>query len=191
MLKSHFADSIIQNDPVLAIVRTFGSLNRIAVSTALAIVGYDDFSASVAEHVKKNTSQLLILPWSTTGSSWEDVPAVEGSSSPTPANSVNLSSVQAQTFRKIFLAAPSDVALFVDRVEPQDVDERVGQHIFLPFIGGPDDRLALSFVVQLCMNPSTTATVVRFTKVASHDLKPITSMEKSEPHNTVSVRPIS
>jgi len=36
------------------------------------------------------------------------------------------------------------------------------QHIFLPFFGGPDDRLALTFLLQLCENPIVTATVVRF-----------------------------
>lgn len=38
------------------------------------------------------------------------------------------------------------------------------QHIFLPFFGGPDDRLALEFVVQLCMNSNIRATVVRMVK---------------------------
>ena len=34
-------------------------------------------------------------------------------------------------------------------------------HLFLPFFGGPDDRLALEFVVQLCAHPGVSATVVR------------------------------
>jgi hypothetical protein len=38
------------------------------------------------------------------------------------------------------------------------------QHIFLPFFGGPDDRLALEFVVQLCANPKIGATVVKMEK---------------------------
>jgi hypothetical protein len=37
-------------------------------------------------------------------------------------------------------------------------------HIFLPFFGGPDDRLALDFVVQICANPRVRGTVVRLTK---------------------------
>ncbi|KAI0091841.1 Sodium/hydrogen exchanger family-domain-containing protein [Irpex rosettiformis] len=188
VLKSHFADSLIQRDSILAVIRTFGSLNRIAVSTALAIVGYDDFSSSVAEHVKRTSSQLVILPWSTNSPSLEDVSVAENSPS-TTANSVNLSSVQAQTFRKVFLAAPSDVALFVDRGVSQDVNEQVGQHIFLPFVGGPDDRLALSFVVQLCMNPSTTATVTRFIKSDANDLTPTDSIEKTILHDTFSGLP--
>jgi len=39
-------------------------------------------------------------------------------------------------------------------------------HIFLPFFGGPDDRLALEFVVGLCRrNERLRATVVRLQKV--------------------------
>lgn len=188
VLKSQFADSLVLSDPVLAVVRTFGSLNSMAVSTALAIVGYEDYSSSVAEHVKKTSSQMVVLPWSTTSTSLEDVVPVEGSSSSPIANPVvNLSSVQAQTFRKVFLAAPNDVALFIDRGLSQDLDEHAGQHIFLPFVGGPDDRLALSFVVQLCMNPSTSATVIRFSKTDAHELATVNSLEKPDLHNTLSV----
>ncbi|KAF9445369.1 hypothetical protein P691DRAFT_777613 [Macrolepiota fuliginosa MF-IS2] len=49
------------------------------------------------------------------------------------------------------------------------MDARRGRgrvHIFLPFFGGPDDRLALEFVVGLCRkNERLKATVVRFKKV--------------------------
>jgi hypothetical protein len=38
------------------------------------------------------------------------------------------------------------------------------QHVFLPFFGGPDDRLALEFVVQVSANPRMRGTVVRITK---------------------------
>ncbi|KAI0347463.1 hypothetical protein BDW22DRAFT_1404997 [Trametopsis cervina] len=187
VFKSQFADSLILSDPVLAVVRTFGALNRMAVSTALAIVGYEDFPSYITDHARKTSAQMIILPWSTTSTSLEDTPAVEGSSSAAPANTLTLSSVEAQTYRKVFSSAPTDVALFVDRGLPQEADEQGGQHILLPFIGGPDDRLALSFVIQLCMNPSTTATVVRFSKTDSHELGPRTSMQKPEIHNTLSV----
>ena len=47
--------------------------------------------------------------------------------------------------------------------------------MFLPFFGGPDDRLALEFVVQLCNeNPCVRATVVRIVKrdVDAESLQP-------------------
>lgn len=180
-LKSHFAESLIQRDPILAIVRSFGSLNRFVVSTALAIVGYDEFAEHVADHVKKTSSQMLVLPWCPSSASLEDVSVSESS------NSINLSSVQAQTIRSVFVSSSTDTAIFVDRGLSQEAEEQTGQHIFLPFVGGPDDRLALSFVVQLCANPSTTATIVRFTKAETHELTLQSSIEKPEVHHTVSV----
>jgi len=65
--------------------------------------------------------------------------------------------------RNVFARSTSDVALFVDRgLNVGYVADN--QHLFLPFFGGPDDRLALNFLGQLCENPSVTATVVRLTK---------------------------
>src|SRR5882757_2264184 len=63
------------------------------------------------------------------------------------------------------------VALFVDpgHTHHTHINTSPGgnveqQHIFFPFFGGPDDRLALEFVVQLCANPKMGATVVRMEK---------------------------
>ncbi|KAJ6613548.1 hypothetical protein B0H10DRAFT_2191867 [Mycena sp. CBHHK59/15] len=55
----------------------------------------------------------------------------------------------------------TDVALFVDRGLGA---AGVGQQLFLSFVGGPDDRLALTFLVQLCANPGVVATVVWINK---------------------------
>lgn len=87
---------------------------------------------------------------------------------PSTENSV----VYSQFIRQVFTQTSStsaDVAVVVDRgasagssTEGNPAD---GQHIFLPFFGGPDDRLALTLVVQLCAgNPAVTATVLRITK---------------------------
>jgi hypothetical protein len=59
------------------------------------------------------------------------------------------------------MKAKTDVALYVDQ-SPPSVDIVTGSryHVFLPFFGGPDDRLTLDFVVQICDNPMMTATTV-------------------------------
>lgn len=68
------------------------------------------------------------------------------------------------------------VALYLDRHAQSGPESsfsgsahRWHQHIFLPFLGGPDDRLALEFVVQLCANPSVTATVVKVVRSTAFD----------------------
>ena len=85
-----------------------------------------------------------------------------------------ISLIHSQFVRGVFARSQTDVALFVDQ-STLDSTSIVGgsssstldvlhQHIFLPFFGGPDDRLALDFVVQICANPKVRGTVVRITK---------------------------
>ena len=84
----------------------------------------------------------------------------------------SVSFIHSQFVRGVFSQSKTDVALFVDQ-STLDATSIVGngagvgvlkQHVFLPFFGGPDDRLALDFVVQVCANPRVRGTVVRITK---------------------------
>ncbi|KAG8952978.1 K(+)/H(+) antiporter [Tulasnella sp. 424] len=70
--------------------------------------------------------------------------------------------------RRLYASAPTDVGLFVDNQAVQQQDHVLGSkaHLFVPFFGGPDDRLALEFVLQLCERPEVTATIIRVTKEA-------------------------
>ena len=83
------------------------------------------------------------------------------------SNSVSF--IHSQFVRGVFSQSKTDVALFVDQ-NTLDLSSIVGNsdgvsvHVFLPFFGGPDDRLALDFVVQICANPRVRGTVVRMTK---------------------------
>ncbi|GLB38769.1 putative sodium/hydrogen exchanger family protein [Lyophyllum shimeji] len=85
--------------------------------------------------------------------------------------------IHSQFVRGVFAQAKTDVALFVDQsssgthagagVAGLSVGGAKGngsQHLFLPFYGGPDDRLALEFVVQLCESERVSATVLRMMK---------------------------
>lgn len=86
----------------------------------------------------------------------------------TPAEN-SASVIHSQFVRGVFSQATTDVALYVDQ---SAFDASVGggggagrlgagQHLFLPFFGGPDDRAALELVMQLVENPRVSATVVR------------------------------
>jgi len=95
---------------------------------------------------------------------------VPGSAGNDISNSVSL--IYSQFVRGVFSQSTTDVALFVDQntldstsIVGGDSDGVPHQHIFLPFFGGPDDRLALDFVVQICANPRVRGTVVRMTKI--------------------------
>ncbi|KAI1785526.1 Sodium/hydrogen exchanger family-domain-containing protein [Ganoderma leucocontextum] len=89
------------------------------------------------------------------------------------------STSHSQFVRALFASSRTDVALFVDRHTPggvAKVSHGGTYRLLVPFFGGPDDRLALDFAVQLCANPKISATVVRVSKAdlgAGSDKPPV------------------
>jgi len=85
-----------------------------------------------------------------------------------PTISSGSTPIHSEYVRKVFADSPADVALVIDRgmsaAGADSISGIDGQHFFLPFFGGPDDRMALSLVLQLCRNPGVSATVLRVTK---------------------------
>ncbi|KAI0322468.1 cation/H+ exchanger [Amylostereum chailletii] len=192
VLKSQSADVLIRQDPILSVLRTFGQLRQVPVSVSLSVVSQDEFSSNVADHVRQCGSQMLIVPWSVTPADVPDT-SMDPSSPLTPANPFEAlfrkssgapeplsSAASSQLVRRIFSSSPTDIVLFVDRGLPQNTD--VNPHIFLPFFGGPDDRLALSFVIQLCAKDGITATVVRFRKTEVDALEAVDSIDETKEH---------
>jgi hypothetical protein len=180
VLKSKVADSLIYNDPVVSVFRTFGHLGRLLVSAALSVVNYDEFPNAIVQHVADTKSQMVILPWSRGSTSVDDDQGSSGTQNPfdgifhkTTTQDQTNSVVYSEFIRNVFQTSPTSVALFVDRGITALYTGPADQHLFVPFFGGPDDRLALSFVVQLCSNPSIRATVYRIDK--TDDLSPSTT----------------
>ncbi|KAJ7246597.1 potassium:hydrogen antiporter [Mycena haematopus] len=178
VLKSQEADLLLHNDPIISVFRTFGYLNRIVVSAALSVVNHDDFPDAIAQHAADSESQMVILPWSRGATSVLDEPEEPGTTTgirnpfdgifhKTTTQDQTSSVVYSEFIRKVFLRSTTDVALFVDRGLSLQYSGSTDQHLFLPFIGGPDDRLALAFLVQLCANPGVHATVTRIRKTES------------------------
>ena len=184
VIKSSFWETLVHTDPLLGIFRTFGELNGMAVSSTLSMVPYDDLATSVVETAARQNSQLVLVPWlSPREATSEPVPSPDASpTSPTspfdslfrtgapPVDRSN-SSLHARFVRGVFAQSTRDVALFVDQHIPGEVPKiSTGPsgtggrfHLFLPFFGGPDDRLALEFAVQLCSDSRVSATVIRYT----------------------------
>jgi hypothetical protein len=176
VLKGQAADLLLHNDPIVSVFRTFGYLNRITVSAALSVVNYDDFPDAVAQRAAEFESQMVIIPWSRGATSVLDEQEEPGHASSgvrnpfdgifhkTATQDQTSSVVYSEFIRRVFLRAPTDVALFVDRGLNLQYSGSTDQQLFLPFVGGPDDRLALAFLVQLAANPGVRATVVRIRK---------------------------
>ncbi|KAJ7717033.1 Sodium/hydrogen exchanger family-domain-containing protein [Mycena metata] len=184
MLKSQNS-VLLHNDPIVSILRTFGFLNHILVSAALSVVGYDDFPAAIARHASEFGSQMIILPWSrgaTVLEEEEETKPTSGARGPfdglfhrTASQGQTGAVVYPDFIRQVFLRSPTDVALFVDRgLNTQPSEGGAVQQLFLPFIGGIDDRLALTFLVQLCMKSGVRAKVVWIRKLGGvEEEKPV------------------
>lgn len=188
VLKSQEAESLIYNDPIVSIFRTFGYLNRLFVSAALSVVPFDEFPTAIANHVKESNSQMVILPWSRGVTSVLEEGHSDNKSVRNPFDGVfhkttthdqTSSVVYSEYIRRVFLSSPTDVALFVDRGLSLQYTGQVEHHFFLPFFGGPDDRLALNFLIQLCGNPLVSALVVKINKTEMN-LTPTSSGEEEK-----------
>ena len=172
VLKSQAVDTHIRNDPVLSVFRTFGRLNHFSMSASLSVISYDEFSTHVADHARQNGSQMVVIPWPLTSLAPE-ASTTHHTVQSNPFDSLfsNTSATdelpRPQFTRKVFASSPSDVALFIDRGLSTDSSSTLQPHVFLPFFGGPDDRLALSFVIQLCIHEGISATVVRLRRLES------------------------
>jgi hypothetical protein len=198
VLRSQSADTLTRNDPALSVFRTFGRLNRFSVSAFLSVINYDEFSYYVANHAREFGSQAIVIPWPLAPHTTE-VPAEHHFGLPygpfdslfsktsgmdDPASFV----VRSQFVRKVFANSPSDVALFIDRGLSTDSGSTIYPRVFLPFSGGPDDRLALSFVIQLCLHDAISATVVRMHGLESDGKESFVSVgEKPGPSGEVSL----
>lgn len=173
VIKSQESDSLLYNDPLVSAYRTFGQLNQLTVNPKISIVNSAEFAQAVSDHVSSTRSQMVFIPWArgVTSVSEEDRAGTrnpfDGIFHKTTTQDQTSSVVYSEFIRSVFAKSPCDVALFVDRGIVRSFGVSNKQHLFLPFIGGPDDRLALNFLVQLCGNSLVTATVIKIKKTES------------------------
>jgi len=193
VMKVSASEELMQRDTLISVLRTFGHLNRIPVTSALSVVPRDSFAPSVASHAQDTDADLVVIPWSSAPSAIDEHPSnATGIAPQNPFDAIfggrsaavdkATSIFYSQFIRRVFVESPADVALFIDRgLSPLDTSITYGQHIFLPFFGGPDDRLALAFVVQLCVHPAVSATVMRVKKTEG--------LTEAETRTTADIKP--
>ncbi|KAK2465935.1 hypothetical protein APHAL10511_001576 [Amanita phalloides] len=180
VLRSTESEALLHEDSITTVYRTFGHLNCIPILPSLVVANYDEYPIAIAEHVERSASQLVIVPWSSghhltskdVGKPEVHNPFESIFHRATSSHDTTSSIVYSEYVRKVFHHSPVDVALFIDHT-PSKGAPKTKRHLFLPFFGGPDDRLALAFVVQLCMSKDTSATVIRLDKIDK--LAPLTT----------------
>ena len=183
VMQSAEKDQLLLTDDALQLYRQFGRLRGLEITPHISIVQTDSFPNSVADYASGLGTELVIVPWTipvvgnstalidpATSSEKEGMSASSStaiSTFDTIFGSENTGSPMYSHFlRRVFSESPADLALFVDRGfgSAGSSNPGAGQHIFLPFFGGPDDRLALRLVVQLCHHGHVSATVIRISK---------------------------
>jgi hypothetical protein len=173
VMQSAEKDQLIHTDDALQLYKQFGRLRGVDVTPHLSIVGEDSFPAAVSDYAQELGTELVVIPWTVPYGNDFVPPAApaEGkanvaASPTTPFHTIftpDGSTMYTHFIRNLYAKSTTDVALFIDRgFSGNSSSPGNGQHIFLPFFGGVDDRLALRMVIQLCHHTNVTASVVRF-----------------------------
>ena len=170
-------DEYTKTDPVVNTWRTVGQILRVAVSGEVATMPESRFSEALLVKSSDISSDLLLLPWSGTGSLGDPQMSIPDSKQ-TSSYIAFTNSVLSSTQQNIGIFFPSgsgsqDIAQTPERLKLQraysfsDIHRDIqplpvknkAQRIILPFFGGKDDRFALMLVLQLCERQEVTATV--------------------------------
>ncbi|KAK1814388.1 hypothetical protein LTR12_011208 [Friedmanniomyces endolithicus] len=184
VMKVSEADEYSLFDPVLNAIKVLGQLYNLAVSGEVAVVPAVLYADTLVTKADEGSADLLLLPWSETGSMSE-------------SQTISTESVRnklASDMYSAFIAqaletAKCHVAVFINRgftgslkQKPSTMDRKMStlsvrsqrdrvtaatntgrsHHIFLPFFGGADGRLAVRLALQLAEHPEVTATIVHF-----------------------------
>ncbi len=181
-------------DPVVNAFRTFASLNDLAVSGGVSIVPETSFAAEITNKAEDFNTDLVIIPWAENNSIAEVESSLGGHSSANYTDAAQAAFVRqtlddARCDVVVLVNAgfggpaslpavaegklkrtTSHISTLSLRDRHQDAISRtVGErshHVFFPFIGGSDDRVALRLVLLLARNGSVTATILHVRGVA-------------------------
>lgn len=176
-------DELQQRDPVVNVFRTFGAFHNVAVSTSLSIAPEASFADVITSRASLQSSDLLLIPWTETG-------LVTEPEDPTQYSAENrfMSYQHNQFITSVLERSECSTAIMVNRGFGSNVERTItrtasfrsmrsrraadtaniynpisdpSHHIFFPYFGGIDDRVALRFVLQLATNINVTATIVQ------------------------------
>lgn len=176
------------HDPVVNAFRTFSQLNDVAASGRVSVVPIASFPETLMTQAAEVASDFALIPWSDYGSVTEDqslAPHLAANAGERFRSGAHLEFIQktltqaARTCNSgVFInngfggvAAPptglqrsrSAISLRSAGAEPAvlPVTDK-SHHVFFPFFGGSDDRVALRFVLQLAKNNVVTVTITHF-----------------------------
>ncbi|PKY07094.1 hypothetical protein P168DRAFT_231317 [Aspergillus campestris IBT 28561] len=165
-------------DPVVNTFRAFGQWHDISIIAGVAVIPEYSYADTVVGMAREESTDLLLLPWSETGtmsehqsglgineaSRFANGPYTEFASNVLNQTTCNVGVlIERSTYtRRPTLAGKRSISAMSVRSSVWDRPPAAARshHIVLPFLGGEDDRYALRFVLQLAQNDQVTATIV-------------------------------
>ncbi|KAM0424946.1 hypothetical protein ACHAPT_009747 [Fusarium lateritium] len=187
VMQSTEAAEFTSRDAVFSAFQTFSRLSGVAVAGQVSIIPTSAYAETLAKCAEESKSDFMLIPWSTYGGLAEDNSAAALSETDNPNDrffnrtyidyvqgaiersscttgvyiSRNLDSnglskrptLTRRALTGLSVHSAHDSPALQTPVEPT-------QQIFVPFIGGEDDRAALLFVLQLAHNPHVSITVI-------------------------------
>ncbi|KAL7797379.1 Sodium/hydrogen exchanger family domain-containing protein [Trichoderma ceciliae] len=182
-------DEYTRHDPVVNIFRSVGQLHNIAASGEVAIMPEDRFAEALVSRSSNMASDLLLMPWTETGS-MGDAQII---------SSANVEDRLASTYllfvKSVLRSTEHNIGIFFTRSRDDvkagknlgheqaklrrqysyDVSRREfpvapvvprAHNIFFVYFGGRDDNLALNLVIQLLERERVTATIINVSEIS-------------------------
>ncbi|KAJ5372977.1 Cation/H+ exchanger [Penicillium concentricum] len=176
-------------DPVVNTFRAFGDWHDLSLMAGVSVVPEHSYADTVIGMAQQDTADMLLLPWSETGTLADHHNGLEIDDANRFSNGaytsfisdilervtghvgilIEYSSASASK-RPVISRTPSGMSLQGSIFARQPTGSR-SHHIVLPFFGGDDDRFALRLVLQLAKNDQVTATVIQIGGLSSDGSK--------------------
>jgi hypothetical protein len=172
-------------DPVVNTFRAFGDWHDLALMAGVSVVPEYSYADTVIGMAQQDTADLLLLPWSETGTLADRQNGLEVSDANRFSNGAYTNFVSdilqrvsghvgilmeygpgTSSKRPAISRTASGLSLQTSLWSRQPASSR-SHHVVLPFFGGEDDRFALRFVMQLAKNDQVTATVIQIGGLSS------------------------
>ncbi|CAI7651069.1 unnamed protein product [Penicillium glandicola] len=177
-------------DPVVNTFRAFGDWHDLSLMAGVSVVPEYSYADTVIGMAQQDTADLLLLPWSETGTLADRHSGLEIDDANRFSNGaytsfvsdilqrvtghvgilVEYSPASASSKRPTITRTVSGMSLQSSVFARQPTGSR-SHHIVLPFFGGDDDRFALRLILQLAQNEQVTATVIQISGLSSDAAK--------------------
>ncbi|KAJ5556067.1 hypothetical protein N7513_003709 [Penicillium frequentans] len=166
-------------DPVVNTFRAFGEWHDLSLIAGVSVVPEYTYADTMVNMASQDTADLLLLPWSETGTLADRQNGLEVNASGRFANGEYAGFVS-----DILERVSGHVGILINHTPESSAERPTNQrspsglsmqgstwtrpsmgsrshHIVLPFFGGEDDRFALRLVLQLAQNDHVTVTIIQ------------------------------